>query len=138
MVCFEFDLILICQASTIPRCYPPAPETGIEIGDNELVRNVEENVEVADDNEATKDEEEKEEEEEDDEEYNDVRAFIAKRRRETIDDLTDTTELSPSGRKNDDADHVPSTDAALEASTAQPPKRPPGVYTDEDELLFES
>jgi hypothetical protein len=60
IICFDFVLSLICQASTIPRCYPPAPKTGDKLEDGEAAGDVEETVEVADDSEATKDEEDKE------------------------------------------------------------------------------
>jgi hypothetical protein len=52
-----------CQASTIARCYPSAPETGEEPEDDESAGNAEVNVEVVEDSDATEDEEEKEKEE---------------------------------------------------------------------------
>jgi hypothetical protein len=59
---FNIDLPLTCQASIVARCYPSAPKTGEEPEDDESAGNVEENIKVADDSDATKDEEEKEEE----------------------------------------------------------------------------
>jgi hypothetical protein len=126
---------LSCQASTIARCYPSAPETGEEPEDDESARNVEVNVEAVEDSDATEDEEEKGKEED---ETNDAGAFIAKRQRAPVDELTDTAELSPSGQNDDDVDRALFVGAAPEASTAQPPKRPSGVFADEDDLLFES
>jgi hypothetical protein len=46
---------LIQHTSTISRCYPPAPKTRKKPEDDEGMRDVEENVEVANDNEATYD-----------------------------------------------------------------------------------
>ncbi|KAM0896290.1 hypothetical protein ACQ4PT_023301 [Festuca glaucescens] len=129
---------LLAEASTIARCYPSVPETGEEPKDDESAGNIEENVEVADDSDATEDEEEKEKEKEEEEETEDAGAFIAKRRRAAVDELTDTAESSPSGQNDDDADRVLFVGAAPEASTAPPPKRSSGVFADEDELLFES
>lgn len=51
---------LLCQASTIARCYPSVPENGKEPEDDESVGNVKVNVKVVEDIDATEDEEEKE------------------------------------------------------------------------------
>jgi hypothetical protein len=51
-----------CQASTIARCYPSAPETGEETEDDESAGNAAVNVEVVEDCDATKGKEEKEKE----------------------------------------------------------------------------
>jgi hypothetical protein len=90
---------------------------------------------VVEDSDATEDEEEKGKEED---ETNDAGAFIAKRQRAPVDELTDTAELSPSGKNDDDVDRALFVGAAPEVSTAPPPKKPSGVFADEDELLFES
>jgi hypothetical protein len=59
--------------------------------DDDLVGNIEENVEVVEDSDAS--EEEKEEDDDDD----DAVPFIAKCWRAAVDELTDTSESSPSG-----------------------------------------
>ncbi len=63
-ICFSFELPLSWQGTAIARCYPLAPETGVEPEDDESKENAEENVKVVDDSDTTEDEEEKEEEEE--------------------------------------------------------------------------
>jgi hypothetical protein len=55
---------LPCEAPTVSRCYPSAPETGEEPEDDKSTGNIEANVEVVEDSEATKDEEEEKEKEE--------------------------------------------------------------------------
>jgi Flp pilus assembly protein TadB len=94
---------LSCQASTIVRFYLPAPENRMAPEDDDLAGNIEENIEVVKDSDTSVDEEEKEEEEEAD----DAVAFIAKRRRGTVDELTDTVESSPSSQNDDDVDQIP-------------------------------
>ena len=89
MIGFNFELPLSCQGTDVARCYPLAPETGVEPEDDESEENAEENIEVVDDSDATEDEEE--------EETEDVRAFTIKRRKIATDELTDTAESSPSG-----------------------------------------
>jgi hypothetical protein len=126
---------LPCQAATVVRCYPYAPETGEEPEDDESTSNAAANVEVVEDSEASEDEEEKEKEED---ETVGAGALTAKCRRALVDELTDTAESSPSGRNDDDVDHVLFVGAAPEVSAVQPPKRPSGGFADEDELLFES
>jgi hypothetical protein len=81
MICFNFGLPLSWQGTGVTRCYPAAPESGVEPEDDEL----EENVEVVDDSDATE------------EDTEDVRAFTIKRRKLATDQLTDTAESSPSG-----------------------------------------
>jgi hypothetical protein len=97
--------------------------------DDDLSGNVEENIKVVEDSDASK--EGKEEEEEDDD---DDALFIAKRRWAAADELTDTAESGPSGRNEDDVDRIPLAKAAPEASTAPPPKKPPGFFADENDL----
>jgi hypothetical protein len=75
---------------TILRCLTPAPETREAPEDDKLAGNVEENVEVVEDSVATA----YEEEEDDDD---DVVLFIDNSRRATVDELTGTSESSPSG-----------------------------------------
>jgi hypothetical protein len=129
VIFFDFIIILIQQTSTISRCYPPAPGTRKKLEDDEAMRDVEENVKVANESEAIDDKEEEED---------DAGTFIIEYRGATIDDLDDTAESSPSGQNDDDADRALFVSAAPEALTAQPPKNPSGVFADEDDLLFES
>jgi hypothetical protein len=127
VIFFDFIIILIQQTSTISRCYPPAPGTRKKLEDDEAMRDVEENVKVANDSEATDDKEEED----------DAGTFIIEYRGATIDDLDDTAESSPSGQNENDVDCIPFVCAAPEASTSQPPKRSSGGFADEDELIFE-
>jgi hypothetical protein len=90
---------------------------------------VEENVELADNSEATEDKEEEED---------NTWTFIIEHQGATIDDSDDTRESSPSGQNDDNDDCIPFVGAAPEASTAQPLKMPSCGFADEDEMLFES
>jgi hypothetical protein len=59
------DFSLLCQASTVIRCFPPAPETGVAPEDDDLSRDVEEVAEVVEDSDASKENKEAEEEDDD-------------------------------------------------------------------------
>ena len=122
------DFSLSCQASTVARCFPPAPESGAAPEDDDLSEDAEENVEVVEDSDAS------EEKEEDD----DDALFIARRRRTVVDDLIDTAESSPSGHDDDDANHNLPDAVAPEASAALVSKRSSVFFADEDDLMSDS
>jgi hypothetical protein len=110
--------------------------------DDDLSGDVEENVEVVEDSDASKEdkeaEEEEEEEEDDDDDDDDDAPFTARHRRAAADKLIDTVESSPSGQNDDEADrNLPAT-AAPEASTAPASKRPSGFFAHKDDLMSDS
>jgi hypothetical protein len=47
------DFPLLYQASTVIRCFPPAPKTGAAPEDDDLSEDVEENAEVVKDSDAS-------------------------------------------------------------------------------------
>jgi hypothetical protein len=103
----------------------------VEPEDDESIDNVEAHVEVVEDSEASENEEE---------ENNPIgpEAHSAECQKKLDDELTDTVELSPSDQYDNDVDRVLFVGAAPEVSTVQPPKKPSGVFADEDELFFKS
>ena len=123
------DFSLSCQASTVIRCFPPAPESGATPEDDDLSEDVEENAEVVEDSDAS---------EGDKEEEDDDTPFIARRRRTVADELIDTAESGPSGQNDDEADRNLPDAAAPEASAALPSKRSSGFFANEDDLMSDS
>jgi hypothetical protein len=117
---------LSCQASTVARCFPPAPESGAVPEDDGISEDADENAEEVEDSDATK------------EEDVDDALLTTKRRRIVVDELIDSAESSPSGHNDDEANqHLPDA-AAPENSTAPVPKRSSGFFADEDDLVSDS
>jgi hypothetical protein len=112
----------------IAKYYPTVSETEEEPEDDESNGNIED-VEVVEDNEASKEEEKNP--------FN-LEALFAEHHKTLDDELTDTAESSPSNQHENDADRILFVGAAPGTSTAQLPKRPSGGFADEDELLFDS
>jgi hypothetical protein len=122
------DFSLSFQASTVARCFPPAPESGAAPKDYDISKDAKENVEVVKDSDAS------EEKEEDD----DDALFIARRRRTVVDELFDTAESSRREHDDDDADHNLPDARAPEALAAPVSKRSSGFFADEDDLMSDS
>ncbi|KAK1681509.1 hypothetical protein QYE76_042357 [Lolium multiflorum] len=110
-----FDLThLPAEASTVVRCYPPAPESGVEPEDDD------DSEETEDAHYALEDSDVQEEDTPEDD------AIIKNRRRRRIsDELIATAESSPSGR-DDDADEA--------ASPPPAPKGSASLFATEDDL----
>ncbi|KAK1698021.1 hypothetical protein QYE76_014718 [Lolium multiflorum] len=107
------------QPTEVPstaECFPTVSEENLKEGD--FIVSIES---CAEDNEVL--------EEEDNDPVN-PEAFSADHR-SFADDLSDTAESN----HDNDVDRAPSVDAALEKTSAQPPKRPSGGFADEDDLL---
>jgi hypothetical protein len=62
--------------------------------------------------------------------------LASKRRRKINEDLMTTTESSPSGRNDDDADVNPSPVPSREVSAPPAAKRPTGFFAEEDGLML--
>ncbi|KAK1643133.1 hypothetical protein QYE76_060938 [Lolium multiflorum] len=102
---YPYDLShLPAEASTMVRCYPPTPESGVEPEDDDDSEGTEDAQHALEDNDV-----QEEEAPEDD-------ALTRSRRRRRInDELITTTESSPSGR-DDDADEAASPPNATKSS----------------------
>jgi hypothetical protein len=107
----------------IAKYYPTVSETEEEPEDDESNGNIED-VEVVEDNEASKEEEKNP--------FN-LEALFAEHHKTLDDELTDTAE---SNHEND-VDCAPFVHATPEKSSAQPPKRPSSGFADEDDLLLD-
>jgi hypothetical protein len=122
--CFiSLNLYLLSQIPSTAEYFPVAyvDEENPEEGDS--TANVESCTNVADDSDAPKGE--------DNDPANPEASSTDHR---ILDDvLTDTGESN----HDNDADRVPFVHAALEKSSAQPPKRPSGGFADEDHLLLD-
>ena len=124
---FCFSLLnshLLRQVPATVKYFPSVSEVENDSEDGDSTANVESHVEIAEVSEASK--------EEDNNPFN-PEAPSAKHK--ILDDeLTDTAESS---QHDNDVDRVPFVNAALETSSAQPPKRPSGGFADEDDLLLD-
>jgi hypothetical protein len=70
-----------------------------------------------------------------DQAYEDDALLASKRHRRVDEDLIATTESSPSGRDDDDANVSPSPAPSREASTPPAPKRLSEFFAEEDDLM---
>jgi hypothetical protein len=111
-----FTILFFCrQASTVAQCYPPTPESGVELEDDD------------DDSEETEDAQHALEDsdiQEDEAPEEDAR-IRAMRRRRINEDLMTTAESSPSGQ-DDDANETASPPPTAKSST--------GFFVVEDDL----
>jgi hypothetical protein len=112
------------QPSTLVWCYPPTPESGAAPEDDDASEETEDNPNAIEDSNASGDEVP-----EDD-------VLLASRRRGRInEDLIATTESSPSGYNDDDANVNPSPAPSREALAPPAQKRPSGFFAEEDDLM---
>jgi hypothetical protein len=111
--------LLFCfrQASTIAECYPPTPESGAAPEDDDASEEIEDDQNILEDSDALGDEAR-----EDD-------TLIESMRCGKINEhLRATSESSPRGQDDDDADAIPSPAPSRETSAPQVTKRPSRLF----------
>jgi hypothetical protein len=124
--CFSLsNLCLLRQVPSTVEYFPTVSEVEEDPEDGDSTANVESHIEVAEDNEVSK--------EEDNNPFNP--GAPSAQHKILDDDLTDTAESS---QHDNDADRVPFVNAALGTSTAHPLKRSSGGFANEDDLLLDS